>query len=106
MEQPIKLGDRVSYKGEPGIGIIGWINGMGTHVDIHYVLGVKLGCKTEEVKLEPRLKKYPQSNPPEFFECDTCAAKPGTPELCPPCYHNRSLIDRLKDQIKKLKGKT
>ena len=42
-----------------------------------------------------------------FQECDTCRAKPGSPELCHGCYHNRSVIDKLnsmvslKDKLKK-----
>lgn len=31
----------------------------------------------------------------KFTECDTCAAKPGSPELCRGCYLNRTIIDRL-----------
>jgi len=27
-----------------------------------------------------------------FKECPTCAAKPGTPVLCPSCLHNRQMI--------------
>lgn len=33
----------------------------------------------------------------DFMECDTCAAKPGSPALCKGCLHNRTLIDRLKE---------
>ncbi len=29
---------------------------------------------------------------PEFKECDTCAALPGTPPLCSGCLHNRNVI--------------
>lgn len=28
---------------------------------------------------------------PEFVECPTCAAKPGTPTLCPECLERREL---------------
>ena len=31
----------------------------------------------------------------EFKECDVCAAKPGSPELCWGCLHNRSVIENL-----------
>ena len=31
----------------------------------------------------------------EFIECPTCAAKSGTPALCPSCLHNREVISRL-----------
>jgi hypothetical protein len=31
----------------------------------------------------------------EFVECDTCAAKPGTPALCAGCLANRETISRL-----------
>lgn len=36
-----------------------------------------------------------------FMECDTCRSKPGSPELCAGCLHNRAVIleyeQRLKD---------
>lgn len=28
----------------------------------------------------------------EFRECAACAAKPGSPTLCPSCLHNRAVI--------------
>ncbi len=31
--------------------------------------------------------------PSKFMECDACRVKPGTPELCASCLHNRSLIE-------------
>jgi len=31
-----------------------------------------------------------------FRECDTCAAKPGSPPLCSGCLHNREVISRLR----------
>ncbi len=31
----------------------------------------------------------------EFKECDSCAAKPGSPPLCWGCLHNRSVIGQL-----------
>jgi len=31
----------------------------------------------------------------EFRECDTCAAKPGTPPLCIGCLNNRAVIATL-----------
>ena len=34
---------------------------------------------------------------PDFQECETCAAKSGTPTLCAPCIHNRRTITRLKE---------
>ena len=36
---------------------------------------------------------------PEFEECAICAAKPGTPELCPSCLANRKLIGQLQSQV-------
>ncbi len=36
-------------------------------------------------------------NPPDpnaFMECDTCRKKPGSPELCKGCLHNRELINK------------
>lgn len=34
--------------------------------------------------------------PDEFAECETCAAKPGSPTLCATCLHNRATINRLR----------
>ncbi len=34
----------------------------------------------------------------QFIECETCKAKPGSPELCASCLNNRSVIDKLKNQ--------
>lgn len=34
----------------------------------------------------------------KFWECDLCAAKPGTPSLCEACLHNRELIVWLNEQ--------
>lgn len=31
----------------------------------------------------------------EFVECAACAAKPGSPELCASCLHNRTAISEL-----------
>lgn len=36
---------------------------------------------------------------PEFRECSTCAAKPGTPLLCGACLYNRSTISQLAKQL-------
>jgi len=33
---------------------------------------------------------------PEFAECASCAAKPGSPILCPACLHNRATINGLR----------
>lgn len=30
-----------------------------------------------------------------FRECESCAAKPGAPDLCRACLHNRSTVARL-----------
>lgn len=35
----------------------------------------------------------------EFMECDVCNAKPGMPDLCQPCLHNRWLIGVLKREL-------
>lgn len=32
----------------------------------------------------------------EFWECEDCSAKPGTPVLCKGCLHNRAAISELK----------
>ncbi len=36
----------------------------------------------------------------EFMECQTCRVKPGSPELCTSCLHNRSLVEKLKNDLK------
>lgn len=36
----------------------------------------------------------------ELAECATCSAKLGSPTLCAACYKNRTMIDRLKKEIK------
>lgn len=41
-------------------------------------------------------------NPEEFRECDPCAAKSGTPPLCPSCLHNRRLISDLQRNARTL----
>jgi hypothetical protein len=38
----------------------------------------------------------------QFWECEACRAKPGSPLLCPPCLHNRTAIADLKERIKEL----
>jgi len=38
--------------------------------------------------------------PYEFRECAACAAKPGAPELCPACLHNRKIVDRLRESLR------
>lgn len=30
----------------------------------------------------------------EFQECESCAGKPGSPDLCAGCLHNRRVIER------------
>lgn len=43
---------------------------------------------------------YAEEEGPEtlgFMECDTCRAKPDTPDLCLGCLHNRAAIERLKE---------
>ena len=43
----------------------------------------------------------------EFRECPTCAAKPGSPDLCRECLERRALIAevrRLREQVAKLEA--
>lgn len=35
----------------------------------------------------------------EFMECDSCRAKPGSPQLCTGCLNNREVIEKLKPEI-------
>lgn len=34
-----------------------------------------------------------------FTECKTCAVKPGSPQLCPSCFLNRTVISRLETEV-------
>jgi len=36
---------------------------------------------------------------PEFHECPTCAAKPGSPDLCRECLERRALYSLLKPEM-------
>jgi hypothetical protein len=36
----------------------------------------------------------------DFMECDVCRAKPGMPELCRGCLHNREVIGELRRKAK------
>lgn len=38
----------------------------------------------------------------EFKECNMCAEKPGMPNLCESCLHNRRTVQKLKDEKHKL----
>lgn len=38
----------------------------------------------------------------EYCECDACASKPGAPELCAACLHNRTTINDLKRRLARL----
>lgn len=38
----------------------------------------------------------------EYKECDTCAAKPGSPPLCSGCLYNRDLVQKLWQKIERL----
>ncbi len=35
----------------------------------------------------------------EFKECNSCAKKSGMPVLCASCFHNREVIQTLKNQV-------
>lgn len=55
----------------------------------------KSAWSTSQVQIRVHEALYPP-NPDDFKECDTCRAKPGSPELCSGCLHNRDLIQKLK----------
>ena len=42
----------------------------------------------------------------EFAECESCAAKPGSPTLCPACLHNRTTINELRTECEALTKST
>lgn len=35
----------------------------------------------------------------EFIECESCRAKPGSPELCQSCFQNRTAIAHWKGEV-------
>lgn len=41
-------------------------------------------------------------NLPEFVECDTCRAKPGTPYLCRGCLANRDAFHKYYQLVRDL----
>jgi hypothetical protein len=55
--------------------------------------------KARAVELSERLNTLQNTlhRSGDFMECDTCRAKPGTPELCEGCRNNRALIYSLKN---------
>lgn len=49
------------------------------------------------------LRDYPRQSAFDkdgFVECDTCSARPGSPELCAGCLANRLTIQRLQEMIR------
>ena len=44
------------------------------------------------------------TDPWEFRECATCAAKPGCPHLCEVCQHNRTIVNTLKSHRDAARG--
>jgi hypothetical protein len=56
---------------------------------------------TDKIILEcaDRGEDKPLHTSEEFVECDQCRAKPGIPDLCRGCLHNRSLISALKAKL-------
>jgi len=63
-----------------------------------------------EADREPELTRpvveYSASPEPRegaFWECESCRSKSGSPELCPSCRHNRSLIEKLWNQAQAVK---
>ena len=38
----------------------------------------------------------------EFAECQICSQQPGTSQLCTSCVHNRDVVWRLKDEVRRL----
>lgn len=44
-------------------------------------------------------RRTADSSMAEYRECATCAAKPGSPTLCPTCLHNRNLVMDLNEKL-------
>ena len=40
----------------------------------------------------------------EYKECKSCSKKPGSPDLCESCLHNRTLMYRLRHKIEDLEN--
>lgn len=57
-------------------------------------------CQTLFSEWQRRMFAAPQPKLPEFMECDTCRAKPGSPALCRGCLHNRQVIEELSNKEK------
>lgn len=47
----------------------------------------------------------PQNNDWKFQECDSCIVKPGSPDLCNGCIHNRKVISQFQSQLDAQKAK-
>lgn len=61
---------------------------------------------TPPPELERPLVCYSASKDPnknEFWECEACRTKPGTPLLCKSCLHNRAIISKLWTEIDRLR---
>jgi len=63
--------------------------------------GPKVPIAVEELVNEAH-ERWTKRDKPQA-ECDSCRAKSGTPVLCTSCYHNRSVIDSLKEEIEELR---
>jgi hypothetical protein len=40
----------------------------------------------------------------EFVECEACVKKPGSPELCVPCLHNRACLADARARLREAAG--
>lgn len=59
-----------------------------------YIAARRLRADVE--RLKARQVATPTDGSAEYQECASCAAKPGAPDLCAACLHNRTLVARLK----------
>lgn len=90
-----QVGDRVSVEGAVRYAADG---GDPITVVIGFVDWQLRFTKEEFLSMHPRLISRPTPER-EFMECDTCRAKPGSPQLCRGCLNNRSLIESLESKL-------
>ncbi len=63
------------------------------------------GVGGTEFKMRAPCEHYPVDASPvhaSYRECAACASKPGAPQLCAACLHNRALVEALQVTVKQL----
>lgn len=60
-------------------------------------IGLSIGCHD---KRDDEMTNVCEPKADQFMECPMCSRKTGTAVLCASCVHNRTLIERLKAELK------